>query len=210
MSYTNSYSTPSNSQYNTILSSSPNHMLQRTSISNNYSNANNYHFATLPQQHVQDYNRLKLLNNSQTGQIQRQTSGTSISGHKNYYPSTPTYRQYPIEQQQYHTLNPHQLQPHQQYEHVMTTGLGGVWKQSETGEMIWCNSVSNTESSWQGDKICGSLDRRRNKRIHKKISPSTDGKSDATPHAYNERIRNIPTKPQVMLYNLIITCNVCK
>lgn len=200
MSYTNSYSTPSNSQYSTLLNSSPNHLLQRTSISNSYSNANNYHYATLPpQQHIQDYSKSKLsLNNSQTGQIQRQSSGSSISSHKSYYPLIPTYRQFTPEQQQYHTLNPHQLQPHQQYEHVMTTGLGGVWKQSETGEMIWCNSVANIESSWQGDKIFGSLDRRRNKRIHKKLSPSTEGKSD-TLHTYNERVRNVPSKPQVII-----------
>lgn len=193
--YTSSYSPQSSTQYNTIHSSSPNHLLQRATIPSNYNNSNNYHYATMPQQqHIHDYKSKLNLNNAQAAQLQRQSSGNNMHNHKNYYPMTPTYRQYT--EQQYNTLNPHQLQPHQQYEHVMTTGLGGVWKQSETGEFVWCNSVPNMESPWQGDKVFGSLDRRRNKRMHKKISPSTEQKVD-TPPTYNERIRTISSKPQV-------------
>lgn len=203
--YTSSYMPQSNTQYNTIHTSSPNHLMQRTSIPNNYSNTSTYHYATLPQQHIQDYNKSKLiLSNTTSIQIQRQTSGSSLGNHKNYYSTTPTYRHY---DQQYHMLNPHQLQPHQQYEHVMTTGLGGFWKQSDNGEMIWCNSVSNVETAWQGDKVFGSLDRRRNKRTHKTTSSSTETKLDNN-QPYNERIRNLPTKSQVITRSIIIVTDL--
>lgn len=86
----------------------------------------------------------------------RHSSPGSSSQHQKmqYYPShtihgQPSYKQY-VEQM---FRNQHQIQPHQQYEHdVMSSGLGGCWKWSDTGEMVWCNSVSVFEDSWQRDK----------------------------------------------------------
>lgn len=69
-----------------------------------------------------------------------------------YQQSHPIPVQQPANYRQYdgQYRNPHQLQPHQQYEqNVMTAGLGGCWKRSESGEMIWCNQV---DSNWQRDK----------------------------------------------------------
>lgn len=95
--------------------------------------------------------------------------------------------------------NPLQLQPHQQYENVMTSGagLGGYWKQSENGE-FWCNN-SSTES--MKDKRFGSLDRRKNKRLQKKAAVSLDQKSATlTPSvpSYQEATRTLPTKSQAI------------
>lgn len=195
------YSPQSNSQYNTI-SHSPNHLLQRSTIQNNYTNSHDRLYSKFQQQIIQDCMKPKInmahINSTPPiGQIQRQSSGSSLSNHKAYYPpQTPqSYRQYNNEQ--YHTLNPNQLQPHQQYEHVMTSGLGGIWKQSETGELVWCNTLPNIESPWQNDKMCGSLDRRRNKRLHKKASPSVEAKVEPS-QIYNEQIRTLPSKPQVI------------
>ncbi|XP_045482282.1 uncharacterized protein LOC123686283 isoform X1 [Harmonia axyridis] len=71
--------------------------------------------------------------------------------------------------------NPHQLQPHQQYE--QNAGLGGCWRKKESGEIIWCNSSSTMDSNWQREKRFGSLDRRKNRRIQKRVSPNGDNKS---------------------------------
>lgn len=69
------------------------------------------------------------------------------------------------------------LQPHQQYEsNGMTPGLGGCWKRSESGQMYWVYSSNTLDGNWQSDKRFGSLDRRKNKRVHRKISP-VDSKS---------------------------------
>lgn len=107
---------------------------------------------------------------------------SSVPHHKlQYYPShtihgQPSYKQY-VEQMVRHQ-NVHQIQPHQQYEHdVMNAGLGGCWKRTESGEMVWCNSVSVFEdASWQRDKRFGSLDRRRNKLMRKRTSPLVESK----------------------------------
>lgn len=71
-------------------------------------------------------------------------------------------------------MNPHQIQPHQQYEHtnVITSGLGGCWKKNERGELVW----SANDMTWQRDKRFGSLDRRKNKRIVK-VPTNIDNKS---------------------------------
>lgn len=73
--------------------------------------------------------------------------------------------------------NPLQLQPHQQYEQsgMATGGLGGYWKRSLNGELIWCNDdQQNLNATWQRDKRFGSLDRRKNRRTQKKMSPSVE------------------------------------
>lgn len=70
-------------------------------------------------------------------------SSHTIHGQPNYrhYQNEGTYR------------NPHQIQPHQQYEHmgIMTMGLGGCWKKSENGELVWYNS-NTIDVNWQKDK----------------------------------------------------------
>ncbi|RZC37010.1 uncharacterized protein BDFB_001576 [Asbolus verrucosus] len=142
----------------------------------------------------------------------------SINGYENYMerqssPNTNTpkiyysqnlehnhnYRMYPENKQNFHASNPHQIQPHQQYEH-MNLGLGGYWKRLESGETVWCNS-NPIESNWQRDKRFGSLDRRKNKRLHKRVSPSVDNKSAtlATVPVYTDHIRTASIKsPQVI------------
>lgn len=105
---------------------------------------------------------------------------TVLKSHKINYP------QYPMSQYGYSSsygadhgvpYNPLQIQPHQQYEHDITpTGLGGYWKEKKNGNFIWCHN-SSFENVWQRDKRCGSLDRRKNKRLHKRISPNVDPKS---------------------------------
>ncbi|CAH1965193.1 unnamed protein product [Acanthoscelides obtectus] len=92
--------------------------------------------------------------------------------------------------------NPHQIQPHQQYEQMnVTSGLGGCWKKTESGEFVWCNS-STIDINWQRDKRFGSLDRRKNKRISKRISPNVDNKSAtlATVPNYQDQIRSASVK----------------
>lgn len=81
----------------------------------------------------------------------------------------------------------------------MTLGLGGYWKRLESGQTVWCNS-SPTESNWQRDKRFGSLDRRKNKRLHKRVSPSVGNKSAtlASVPMYSEHMRTPAVKsPQV-------------
>lgn len=92
-----------------------------------------------------------------------------------YYPpyTQQNYRQYNNMEPVYR-VNSHQIQPHQQYEH----DLGGYWKQTETGETVWCNVY---EDNWQRDKRFGSLDRRKNKRLHKRTSPLVESKSNTLP-----------------------------
>ncbi|CAG9759309.1 unnamed protein product [Ceutorhynchus assimilis] len=93
--------------------------------------------------------------------------------------------------------SPHPLQPHQQYENNgMHPGLGGCWKRSESGELFWVYSSNTLDSSWQRDKRFGSLDRRRNKRVQRKISP-VDSKSAtlATMPAHNDQVKTAFVKP---------------
>lgn len=64
----------------------------------------------------------------------------------------PDYRQYNNMEQNYRVLSSHQIQPHQQYEHdVVNVGLGGYWKQTENGDVVWCSATSY-EDNWQRDK----------------------------------------------------------
>ncbi|KAB0800800.1 hypothetical protein PPYR_06539 [Photinus pyralis] len=157
---------------------------------------------TLQQSH--EYPKFVVTNNNNNNGIRQSsspgsTSSTSTYSKSQYYP--PQFynncRQYANVEQQCRTLNPHQIQPHQQYEHdVMNVGLGGYWKRTESGESVWCNSTPN--DTWQRDKRFGSLDRRRNKRLHKRTSPLVDQKcatiSVAIP--YYETARPAPSKPQ--------------
>lgn len=123
--------------------------------------------------------------------IQYHTSPThhSQSGYKQYS-TTERYR------------NPSllQIQPHQQYEQDVM-GLGGYWKQTESGEMVWCNSVPMFEDAWQRDKRFGSLDRRKNKRLHKRTSPLVEAKVSATPAPPTnlEQVKTVASKPQVII-----------
>lgn len=131
----------------------------------------------------------------------------------------PNYRHY---QNEGSYRNPHQIQPHQQYEHmgIMTMGLGGCWKKSENGELVWYNS-NTIDVNWQKDKRysvilkClkfginysknfrfGSLDRRKNKRIHKRISPSIDHNTSVS--NYPDQVRNASVKSQVGTAHVLI------
>lgn len=124
----------------------------------------------------QEYHQYKIPHTNTQGQLHKNV--TSLSNQKiSYMPATPTQYHYghPYNTEQPRSYNPLQIQPHQQYEHdVMTSGLGGYWKKKENGEMTWCNA--NFDNVWQRDKRCGSLDRRKNKRVHKRISPNVDVK----------------------------------
>ncbi|KAJ8955442.1 hypothetical protein NQ318_003541 [Aromia moschata] len=101
-----------------------------------------------------------------------------------------SYRQYQNENYR----NPHQIQPHQQYE-LMSGRISGLGEVGN-GELVWCNS-NTIGTNWQGDKRFGSLDRRKNKRIHKRISPSVDPKFTmvASIPNYPEQVRNVAVKP---------------
>ncbi|XP_057655395.1 uncharacterized protein LOC130893369 [Diorhabda carinulata] len=108
----------------------------------------------------------------------RQSSPTaSLSTKTHYYPSHPTltrqnYRQYESDVMY---RNPHQIQPHQQYEQ-MNIGLGGYWKRNPNGDLVWYSS-SVIDSNLQRDKRFGSLDRRKTKRVSSRISPNMENKS---------------------------------
>lgn len=108
----------------------------------------------------------------------------SLHGHMDY---KPTYQNDGL-------LNPHQIQPHQQYEHtnVITSGLGGCWRKNERGELVW----SANDLSWQRDKRFGSLDRRKNKRIVK-IPNNIDHKSatlGGMPSSQEQVLNNVPAQ----------------
>ncbi|KAG5899469.1 hypothetical protein JTB14_015322 [Gonioctena quinquepunctata] len=110
----------------------------------------------------------------------RQSSPTaSLSPKSQYYPShtvlsRSNYRHYEAEA----IRNPHQIQPHQQYEqmNVISSGLGGCWKKTGNGELVWFTS-NTIDANWQRDKRFGSLDRRKTKRITNRISPNIENKS---------------------------------
>ncbi|XP_066158004.1 uncharacterized protein sstn [Euwallacea fornicatus] len=116
-----------------------------------------------------------------------QSSPTGNQGNVQYYPThtiygEPMYNRSVMEASGYrNTVDassfPTSIQPHQQYENNgMNSGLGGCWKKSESGQMHWVYSSNTLDGSWQRDKRFGSLDRRKNKRIQRKISP-VDSKS---------------------------------
>lgn len=112
----------------------------------------------IPQsQSLHDYTKYNISNNNNGNNMRPPSSPSSISHtnsySKSYYPSAyySNNRQYTNMDHQFKTLNPHQIQPHQQYEQdVMTAGLGGYWKKTESGESVWCTSSPN--ESWQRDK----------------------------------------------------------
>ncbi|XP_044256282.1 uncharacterized protein LOC123006131 [Tribolium madens] len=134
----------------------------------------------------------------QSTRSQHRQSSPNLNTTKMFYSQNPDYRLH-SESENFLTANPHQIQPHQQYEH-MPLGLGGYWKRLESGQTVWCNS-SPTESSWQRDKRFGSLDRRKNKRLHKRVSPSVGNKSAtlASVPVYTDQIRTPSIKsPQVI------------
>ncbi|XP_060516147.1 uncharacterized protein LOC132695721 [Cylas formicarius] len=141
----------------------------------------------------QDYNNKVSMSNSAAMHRQSSPTTSNFVPQKVYYPShtihgDPSYR-YTIDGG---FRNPHQIQPHQQYEHNgMATGLGGYWKQSDSGEMFWCYS-NTVDSNWQRDRRFGSLDRRKNKRIHKRVSPIED-KSIPVPSLPNHNDDQIKT-----------------
>lgn len=148
------------------------------------------------------FNQTLKSHHSPTQRTQHRQSSPNINTPKMFYSQTldPNYRIYPEMEQ-----NPHQIQPHQQYEH-MTSGLGGYWKRLESGETVWCNSSPIENASWQRDKRFGSLDRRKNKRLHKRVSPSVDNKSAtlATVPTYADHVRTTALKsPQVSLVTIL-------
>lgn len=138
----------------------------------------NYHHYNHP---IQEYKYNTNVNNL------RQHSSSNVGNNHNhlhpkvqYYPpyTQTNYRQYNNMEPVYR-VNSHQIQPHQQYEHDLgSTGLGGYWKQTETGETVWCSAY---EDNWQRDKRFGSLDRRKNKRLHKRTPPLVESKSNTLP-----------------------------
>lgn len=141
-----------------------------------------------PQQSLYNYNynHLPLPEYKYNTNIRQHSSPNTGNNHNHlhskvqYYPSytQPNYRPYSNIEPSYR-VSSHQIQPHQQYEHDMgNTGLGGYWKQTETGETVWCSSH---EDNWQRDKRFGSLDRRKNKRLHKRTSPLVESKSNTLP-----------------------------
>lgn len=96
-------------------------------------------------------------------------------------------------------LNPHQIQPHQQYEHtnIITSGLGGCWKKNERGELVW----NTKDLNHQKDKRFGSLDRRKNKRITK-VSTNIDNKSatlGGMPSSQVQIMNNIQVNPSQVI-----------
>ncbi|XP_030748664.1 uncharacterized protein LOC115876830 isoform X3 [Sitophilus oryzae] len=95
---------------------------------------------------------------------------------------------------------PHPLQPHQQYEHNgMNSGLGGCWKRAENGEMFWVYTSNTIDSNWQRDKRFGSLDRRKNRRVQRRISP-VEGKSAtlATLPSKGDEVKTAFVKPSLV------------
>ncbi|CAG9816850.1 unnamed protein product [Phaedon cochleariae] len=130
----------------------------------------------------------------------RQSSPTaSLSPKSQYYPSHAIlskqgYRQYESEVM---VRNPHQIQPHQQYEqmNVTTSGLGGYWKKTGNGEHVWYSS-NMIDAAWQPDKRFGSLDRRKTKKMTSRISPNIDNKSatlSSVPN-YQSQVRSASVK----------------
>lgn len=125
----------------------------------------------------------------------------SISPQKNHYTHSLHGN---FDKQNYQTdgflMNPHQIQPHQQYEHtnVITSGLGGCWRKNERGELVW----STSDLNWQRDKRFGSLDRRKNRRVMK-APPNVDHKSatlGGMPSAQDQVLNNVPiSTAQVVL-----------
>ncbi|ENN80322.1 hypothetical protein YQE_03315, partial [Dendroctonus ponderosae] len=122
----------------------------------------------------------------------RQSSPTSHNKVQYYSSHTihgePMYNRYTVDASGYrnssdtmHLPYPHPIQPHQQYENNgMSSGLGGSWKRSESGQ------------------IFGSLDRRKNKRVQRRISP-IDSKSAtlATVPTHSDQMSATFVKPQV-------------
>ncbi|KAJ8973277.1 hypothetical protein NQ317_019543 [Molorchus minor] len=123
--------------------------------------------------------------------MHRQSSPSSLPQKSQYFSSHTIHGQTSYRQYQSELRNPHQIQPHQQYEQMN----GGYWNKTETGELVWCNSNA-VDSNWQRDKRFGSLDRRKNKRIHKRISPSVDNKPGmvSTVPNYPDQVRNASVK----------------
>ncbi|XP_076261388.1 stepping stone [Rhynchophorus ferrugineus] len=135
-------------------------------------------------------------------------SGNSI-GKVQYYPAhsihgEPVYNRHTVDASGYKAAiesavyrTPHSLQPHQQYEHNgMNSGLGGCWKKAENGEMFWVYSSSTLDSNWQRDKRFGSLDRRKNKRVQRRVSPVENKSATlATLPSHSDQVKTAFVKP---------------
>ncbi|XP_018325652.1 uncharacterized protein LOC108737338 isoform X2 [Agrilus planipennis] len=196
-------------QYIPTTNSTLPHNLQKhmLSVQNSYPNISTQHYIQSNHTSSQPYEQHKKYytigihgTNSYPNSLNRQSASPNYSNnslHKTqFYGSHILHNQHMGNSEQSHrTINPHQIQPHQQYENaVMNSGLGGYWKQTETGEMIWCNTV--VSDNWKQEKRFGSLDRRRNKRSHhKRTSPSVDPKS-ATISSCHENVRSKVGKTQ--------------
>ncbi|XP_019865895.1 histone-lysine N-methyltransferase SETD1B isoform X2 [Aethina tumida] len=149
-----------------------------------------------PSHYQQDFVRYSLnMNQTMSNPHMYRQSSPNSSNYKGFASESynqPNVRQYQTLDQPYR--NPHQIQPHQQYE--QTIGLGGCWRSMENGEMIWCSTMDNT--NWEKDKRFGSLDRRKNRRIYKRISP-VDNKSVTNVPSYTDHVRAASVKSSQMV-----------
>ncbi|XP_022900788.1 uncharacterized protein [Onthophagus taurus] len=169
------------------------HESSDSSSTHQYPNSSPHNYPSQPHQSPHFYPKTPMtLQSSPSGSFYQDYYSKGLNTppqiHKNLSNTVPKNQKlYSYQNQYYSTLgnydqqhpynNPLQIQPHQQYEHdVMPSGLGGYWKRKENGELIWCHN-SSFDNVWQRDKRCGSLDRRKNKRLHKRISPNVDPKS---------------------------------
>ncbi|KAL1493401.1 hypothetical protein ABEB36_011462 [Hypothenemus hampei] len=156
----------------------------------------------------QSYSRM-----SQYSNLIRQSSPTSSNNKVPYYSHTLhgdlIYNRYTVDPSKYRntidasTFGTHPIQPHQQYENngmIMNSGLGGYWKKSESGEMVWVCLSNTIDGNWQRDKRFGSLDRRTNKRVQRRISPVDSKSNTLTTFTYHENINKSPfvKPPQVV------------
>ncbi|CAH1103380.1 unnamed protein product [Psylliodes chrysocephalus] len=186
------------SQHSPLLSHSP-HLSQQSPHSSQHSP----HYVS---QKAQYSPQQRLLQHPQyTSELNhRQSSPTApISPKSHYYPSYPTFnRQSYRYDSEVMYRNHHQIQPHQQYEqmNVVTSGLGGYWKRTTNGELVWYSS-SVIDGNWQRDKRFGSLDRRKTKRLTSRISPNIDNKSAtlSTVPNYQGQVRSASIKSSQIL-----------
>lgn len=147
------------SPLNHISQNSPSSSDMSSIYSSKYNNPR-YYQTMVNSSHFQNYAKYT---NSSPIPISRQSS-PNLNGNLNKYqysnspvPSQQSYaNKNSVESAPSNLQNPHQLQPHQQYE--QNAGLGGCWKKKESGEIIWCNSSTTIDPNWQRDKRYSMVD----------------------------------------------------
>ena len=76
------------------------------------------------------------------------TPNRRVKDNSNKFPFYPTHALHGqsgyiyVTDQQLRMASPHQIPPHQQYENNVRSGLGGIWKQKDNGDMFWSNLSS--------------------------------------------------------------------